>query len=130
ELQNYRANPKRYASGTVIEASLDKFVGPLVTLIVQNGTLRIGDPVVCGTCYGRIRTMKDENGHDLAEAPPSKPVFITGLNEVPEAGDKFMAFETEKEARKIAEERKRKAEENSNITKEVMKLDDLFSKIQ
>ena len=130
ELQNYRANPKRYASGTVIEASLDKFVGPLVTLIVQNGTLRIGDPVVCGTCYGRIRTMKDENGHDLAEAPPSKPVFITGLNEVPEAGDKFMAFETEKEARKIAEERKRKAEENSNITKEAMKLDDLFSKIQ
>ncbi|NLM62926.1 MAG: translation initiation factor IF-2 [Mollicutes bacterium] len=130
ELQNYRANPKRYASGTVIEASLDKFVGPLVTLIVQNGTLRIGDPVVCGTCYGRIRTMKDENGHDLAEASPSKPVFITGLNEVPEAGDKFMAFETEKEARKIAEERKRKAEENSNITKEVMKLDDLFSKIQ
>ena len=130
ELQNYRANPKRYASGTVIEASLDKFVGPLVTLIVQNGTLRIGDPVVCGTCYGRIRTMKDENGHDLAEASPSKPVFITGLNEVPEAGDKFMAFETEKEARKIAEERKRKAEENSNITKEAMKLDDLFSKIQ
>lgn len=130
EMQEYKANPKRYAIGTVIESRLDKFVGPVVSLIVQNGTLRIGDPVVCGTCFGRIRTMKDENGTELTEAAPSKPVFVTGLSEVPVAGDKFMAFETDKEAKRIADERKRKQQESVNASKGAMKLDDLFSKIQ
>ncbi len=130
EMQEYKANPNRYASGTVIESRLDKQVGSVVTLIVQNGTLRIGDPVVCGTCFGRIRTMKDENGKEITEASPSQPVFVTGLNEVPVAGDKFMAFEKEKEARKISEERKRKHQESSTTVKEAMKLDDIFSKIQ
>ncbi|MDD2518278.1 MAG: translation initiation factor IF-2 [Bacilli bacterium] len=130
EMQDYRANPNRYASGTVIESRLDKHTGSVVTLIVQNGTLRIGDPVVVGTCFGKVRTMKNENGQEITEASPSQPVFITGLSEVPVAGDKFMAFETEKEARCIAEERKRKQQDNTSNIKEAVTLDDIFSKIQ
>lgn len=130
EMQDYRANPNRYASGTVIESRLDKHTGSVVTLIVQNGTLRIGDPIVVGTCFGKVRTMKNENGQEITEASPSQPVFITGLSEVPVAGDKFMAFETEKEARCIGEERRRKQQDNTSNVKEAVTLDDIFSKIQ
>jgi len=130
EMQEYKANPNRYASGTVIESRLDKHMGSVVTLLVQNGTLRIGDPLVVGTCCGRVRTMKDETGKEIAEASPSKPVYITGLNDVPVAGDKFMAFETEKEAKSIAEERKRKEQKSSNEVKDTITLDDIFSKIK
>lgn len=130
EMQEYKANPNRYASGTVIESRLDKHMGSVVTLLVQNGTLRIGDPLVVGTCCGRVRTMKDETGKEIAEASPSKPVYITGLNDVPVAGDKFMAFETEKEAKSIAEERKRKEQKSSNEVKDTITLDDIFSQIK
>ncbi|MDD2181680.1 MAG: translation initiation factor IF-2 [Bacilli bacterium] len=130
EMQDYKANPNRYASGTVIESRLDKHVGSVVTLIVQNGTLRIGDPVVIGNCFGRVRTMKNEDGKEITEAGPSQPVFITGITEVPVAGDKFMAFETEKEAKCIAEERKNKQQNSINDVKEAITLEDIFSKIQ
>ena len=104
ELADLKANPKRYAYGSVVEGRLDKGRGPVATLLVQNGTLREGDPIVVGTAFGRVRQMLDDNGRKLKEASPSTPVEITGLNEVPVAGDKFMAFETEKMARHVGEE--------------------------
>ena len=97
EMQEYKANPKRYALGTVIESRLDKHLGPVVTLLVQNGTLRLGDPIVVGTTYGKIRTLKNDRNEEIIEAYPSTPIEITGLNETPMAGDKFMSFETEKQ---------------------------------
>ena len=130
EMQEYKANPNRYALGTVVEASLDKHLGPVVTLLIQNGTLRLGDPVVVGTTYGRIRTMKNDLGEDITEAAPSYPVSITGLNETPTAGDKFLAFENEKQSRNIAEQRKVQAKARENASKGSLSLDDLFSKIQ
>ena len=129
EMQNYRANPNRYAMGTVIESRLDKHLGPVVTILIQNGTLRLGDPVVVGESYGKIRTLKNDLGEEITSALPGTPVFITGINETPTAGDKFMAFETEKQARSIAEERKSQAKLRDNAPKAVS-LDDLFSKIQ
>ena len=130
EMQNYRANPNRYAIGTVIESRLDKHLGPVVTLLIQNGTLRLGDPVVVGTSFGKVRTLKNDKAEDKIEALPSQPVEITGLNDVPVAGDKFMAFELEKEARSIAEERKNQARKKENASKNAVSLDDLFAKIQ
>ena len=130
EMQELKANPNRYALGSVIEAKLDKSMGPVVTLLIQNGTLRIGDPIVAGTTFGKVRTLKNDNNEEIVEALPSTPVSITGLNELPSAGDKFMAFEGEKQARLIAETRKVKAKEKSNVSKEALTLDDLFSKIQ
>ena len=130
EMENYKANPKRYATGTVVEARLDKHVGPVVTLLIQNGTLRLGDPIVVGSSYGKVRTLKNDLGEEILEATPSMPVEITGINEVPIAGDKFMAFETEKQARSIGEERKAQAKLNENRTNNSVSLDDLFSKIQ
>ena len=106
EMQEYKANPSRYAIGTVIESRLDKHVGPVVTLLIQNGTLRLGDPIVVGTTYGKVRTLKNDLGIEITEALPSEPVEITGLNETPTSGDKFMAFESEKQARSIGEQRK------------------------
>jgi len=129
ELQEYKANPNRYASGTVIEARLNKQVGSIVTLLIQNGTLRLGDPLVVGSSYGKIRTLKNDKGEEITEAGPSRPVEITGISEVPSAGDKFMAFESEKQARSIAEERKTKARLKENHRKASVSLDDLFSKI-
>ena len=129
EMAELKANPHRYATGAVIEARLDKQIGSVATLLIQNGTLRLGDPIVVGTSFGKIRTLKNDKGQDIVEALPSTPVEITGLNEPPQAGDKFMAFETEKQARSIAEERKiRNKEADSN--KSGMTLDDLFGKIQ
>ena len=129
EMEELKANPNRYAIGSVIESRLDKNVGSVVTLLIQNGTLRIGDPIVVGTTHGKIRTLKNDRGVDLVEAAPSTPVTITGLNGVPAAGDRFMAFETEKEARNIAEKRLLNEKEKSNKGN-AMSLEDLFSKIQ
>ena len=130
EMQEYKANPSRYALGTVVESSLDKHLGPVVTLLIQNGTLRLGDPVVVGTTYGKIRTMKNDRGEDITTAEPSYPVSITGVNETPIAGDKFMAFESEKQARNIAEQRKVQQKQKENSSHGTVSLDDLFSKIQ
>ena len=130
EMQDLKANKNRYALGTVIEAKLDKNVGSVVTLLIQNGTLRLGDPIVVGTCFGKVRTLKNDLGEQIAHALPSTPVEITGLNEIPSAGDKFMAFETEKQAKSIAEARKEKMKEKSNKNSNSVSLDDLFSKIE
>lgn len=105
EMAELKANPNRYATGTVLEARTDQKVGTVVSLLVQSGTLRLGDPVVIGTSYGKIRTLKDDKGNNITEALPSTPVEVTGINDLPLAGDKFMAFETEKEARNISLER-------------------------
>ena len=130
EMQELKANKNRYALGTVIEARLDKNVGSIVTLLIQNGTLRLGDPIVVGTCFGKVRTLKNDLGELIAHAQPSTPVEITGLNEIPSAGDKFMAFETEKQAKSIADARKEKMKEKSNKNSNSVSLDDLFSKIE
>ena len=130
EMEDYKANPNRYAVGTVVESRLDKHLGPIVTVLIQNGTLRLGDPIVVGTAYGKVRTLKNDKGEDITEATLSQPVEITGINEVPEAGDRFMAFETEKQARSIGEERKIQAKNKENSNKAAVTLDDLFAKIQ
>ncbi len=129
EMEDLKANPKRYASGTVIESKLDKNKGVTASLLINNGTLRLGDPVVVGSSFGKVRTLKDSNGNDLISALPSTPVEITGLNVVPVAGDKFMAFETEKEARSIAEKRAN-AEKEKKYTKKAVSLEDLFERIE
>ena len=129
EMENYKANPSRYASGSVVEARLDKHVGPIVTILVQNGTLRLGDPIVVGTSYGKVRTLKNDKGEEITTALPSQPVEITGLNETPSAGDKFMAFETEKQARSIGEARKTEEHLKQN-SKNAVSLEDIFAKIQ
>jgi len=129
DMEELKANPNRYAAGTVIEARLDKNVGAICTLLVQNGTLRLGDPIVVGNNYGKVRTLKNDKGENIVTALPSTPIEVTGLNTLPVAGDKFMAFETEKEARKISEERiNRSKEENHN--RKGMTLEDLFSTIK
>ncbi|MBE6150139.1 MAG: translation initiation factor IF-2 [Firmicutes bacterium] len=130
EMNNYRANPNRYAVGTVVESRLDKHLGPIVTVLVQNGTLRLGDPVVVGHSYGKIRTLRNDKGQDLTATRLSQPVEITGLNEVPQAGDKFMAFESEKQARSIAETRKEASRLKDLTPQSAITLDDLFSKIK
>ena len=130
EMQEYKANPSRYAVGTVVESRLDKQVGPVVTMLIQNGTLRLGDPIVVGTSFGKVRTLKNDLGRELTEALPSQPVEITGLNETPEAGDKFMAFESEKQARSIASKRLENVKLKSMTKSTSVTLDDLFSKIQ
>lgn len=129
EMQEYKANPSRYAIGTVIESRLDKQVGSIVTLIIQNGTLRLGDPIVVGSAFGKVRTLKNDCGIEITESRPSLPVEITGLNETPIAGDKFMAFETEKQARSIGEQRKTAQKLKNNKSSDIVTLDDLFSKI-
>ena len=128
EMQNLRANPNRYASGAVIESRVDKNVGGVASFLIQNGTLRIGDPIVVGTSYAKVRTMKNDRGEAIVEAGPSTPVEITGLTKNPSAGDKFMAFETEAEAKDIAEKRERIAKMNEGKQKG-KSLDDLFNSI-
>ncbi len=129
EMAELKANPNRYAMGTVIESRLDKKVGTVATVLVQNGTLRLGDPVVVGTSFGKVRTLKNDRGIDVVEALPSTPVEITGLNAVPSAGDKFMSFETEKQAKAVAEQRKNRSREQ-DTNKSGMTLEDLFGAIQ
>ena len=129
EVNGYKANPNRYALGTVIESRLDKNIGGVASLLIQNGTLRLGDPIVVGTFFGKVRTMKNDLGSSIVEAGPSMPVEITGLSGNPSAGDKFMAFETESEAKHVALKRADAAKMQKN-KKEVVSLDDLFSKIK
>ena len=129
EMADLKANPNRYATGTVIEARTDQKIGSIVSLLVQSGTLRLGDPVVIGASYGKIRTLRDDKGNNITEALPSTPVEITGINELPLAGDRFMAFETEKEARSISLERGAKRRE-ADTNKAGMSLDDLFSMVE
>ena len=129
EMQGFKANPNRYASGAVIEAKKDNKTGSTATLLIQNGTLRIGDPIVVGNFYGKVRTLKNDLGQNIVEASPSTPVEVTGLSEVPSAGDKFMAFESEKQAKQIATERQlRSKEQDTNFSG--MSLEDLFGRIQ
>lgn len=129
EMSELKANPKRYAMGTVIESKLDKNVGTVVTLLIQNGTLRLGDPVVIGECFGKIRTLKNDLGEEVVEALPSMPVEVTGITGVPTAGDKFMAFESEKQAHLIAQQRSETAKLKANTLSSAISLDDLFGKI-
>lgn len=129
EVSELKANPNRYAIGTVIETRADKALGSVASILIQNGTLRLGDPIVAGTVYGRIRTLKNDQGVNIISAGPSTPVEITGLNGSPAAGDKFMAFESEKEAKEIAEKREMEAK-NQKQKKEVVSFDDLFNKIK
>ena len=128
EMQELKANPNRYALGTVIESKMDKNIGGVASLLIQNGTLRIGDPIVVGTSYGKVRTMKDDLGNSIVEAGPSTPVEITGLSETPSAGDKFMAFETESEAKEVADKRSIQAREQK-FQKTTLSLDNLFASI-
>ena len=129
EVSELKANPNRYAIGTVIETRADKALGSVASILIQNGTLRLGDPIVAGTVYGRIRTLKNDQGVNIISAGPSTPVEITGLNGSPAAGDKFMAFESEKIAKEIAEKREIEAK-NQKQKKEVVSFDDLFNKIK
>lgn len=131
EVLELKANPKRRARGLVIEAQLDKGRGPVATVLVQKGTLHVGDPICAGSCYGKVRAMMDDKGRKVKEAGPSTPVEILGFSDVPGAGEIFIAPETEKEARNFAETfisegRERLLEE----TRSRMSLDDLFSQIQ
>ena len=130
EVQELKANPNRAAKGTVIEARLDKGRGPIMTVLVQNGTLKAGDIIIAGTAVGRVRTMINDKGQRVSEAGPSTPVEISGLSEVPSAGDVFNAVTDERMARELAEER-RVQQQNSAMggTKKVS-LEDLFSQIQ
>ena len=129
EMQEYKANPNRYATGAVIESKKDNKVGTTATLLIQNGTLRLGDPIVIGNYYGKVRTLKDDRGNNIVEAKPSTPVEVTGISEVPSAGDKFMAFESEKQAKEIAHERQLRAKEaDTNFSG--MTLEDLFGRIK
>ena len=128
EMEELKANPNRYAVGTVIESRVDKAIGGVATLLIQNGTLRLGDPIVVGTSHGRVRTFRNDLGENIVEAGPSTPVEITGLSDNPSAGDKFMAFETEKLAREIAE--KRLIQAKSSVKKQVVNFDNLFAQMQ
>lgn len=130
ELADLKANPNRYAYGSVVEGKLDKGRGPVATLLVENGTLRAGDPIVVGTAYGRVRQMLDDRGKIIKEALPATPVEITGLNDVPVAGDKFMVFESEKQARSVGESRLKAKQDKERSTGAALSLDDLFSQIK
>jgi len=130
EMQELKANPNRYASGTVIEAKLDKNAGVVCTLLIQNGTLRLGDAVVIGNYAGKVRTLKNDNGENLTSASPSMPVSITGISQSPSAGDKFMAFESDKKAKAISEERLNASRRKSMKTNNSVSLDDLFGRIE
>ena len=128
EVEELKANPNRDARGVIVEAKLDKGRGPVATVLVQNGTLRIGDSVVCGTTYGKVRAMLNDRGENVKKAAPSVPVEILGLNDVPEAGD-VLAVLDEKQARSIAEARIERQRNNLVKAKKVS-LDDLFNQIQ
>ncbi len=128
EMQELKANPNRYATGAVLESKMDKHVGAVATLLISNGTLRLGDPIVVGTAFGKVRTLKDDLGRNIVEAPPAMPVEITGLSSVPSAGDKFMAFETEKQAKQIASDRALR-EKDADTNRTGMSLEELFGKI-
>ncbi|ADC51985.1 translation initiation factor IF-2 [Alkalihalophilus pseudofirmus OF4] len=130
EVAELKANPDRMARGTVVEAELDKGRGAVATLLVQNGTLNVGDPIVVGNSFGRVRAMVNDLGRRVKTAGPSAPVEITGLNEVPQAGDQFQVFEDEKTARQIGEARMSRQREENRAENSKVSLDDLFNQIQ
>lgn len=129
EVQELKANPNRLAVGSVIEARLDKSKGPISTLLVQQGTLKIGDPIVVGNTFGRVRVMLNDQGRRVKVATPSTPVEITGLNEAPQAGDLFAVFEDEKTARSVGEERASRAQQESRSKQNRVTIDNLFSSL-
>ena len=129
EVQELKANPNRLAKGAVIEARLDKGRGPVATLLVQNGTLRTGDIIIAGTSVGRVRQMLNDKGQAVAEAGPSVPVEITGMAEVPAAGDIFNAVENERLARELVEQRRQEQKEEQWGAAKKVTLDTLFSQI-
>ena len=130
EVQELKANPNRAAKGAVIEARLDKGRGPIMTVLVQNGTLKQGDIIIAGTAVGRVRTMVDDKGRHITKAGPSTPVEISGLSEVPSAGDVFNAVSDERMARELAEERRIAMSSNAGGLGHKVSLEDLFSQIQ
>jgi len=130
EVNDYKANPDKRARGTVMEAELDKGKGPVARILVQHGTLRVGDAFVAGDCFGRIRAMTNDRGRRIKEAGPSTPIEITGLTEVPQAGDPFMVFEDERKAREIADKRSIKTRQSQIKANQTVTLEDLFSKIK
>jgi len=130
EMEELTADPNRKAKGTVIEAKLDKGRGPVASLLVQNGTLRVGDSILVGTTYGRIRAMFDDKGHNISSAGPSIPVEILGLSEVPDAGDRFNVVKDEKTARNMAEARKEKLRQQRLTSSNKVSLEDLYNQIQ
>ena len=130
EVLELKANPNRAAKGAVIEARLDKGRGPIMTVLVQNGTLKLGDIIIAGTAVGRVRTMIDDKGQRIAEAGPSVPVEISGMSEVPSAGDTFNAVADERMARELVEERKTQQKNAAFGMNKKVSLEDLFSQIQ
>jgi len=130
EMEELKANPNRKAVGTVIEAKLDRGRGPVATLLVQNGTLKVGDPIVAGNTFGRIRAMSDDMGRRVKEAGPSTPIEVTGLNEVPQAGDRFVIFDDEKTARQIGEARAQQALQAQRKEKSRISLENLFETLK
>ena len=129
EVQDYRANPNRKARGIIIEARLDKGRGPVATVLVKNGTLRVGDTIVAGMAYGRVRAMVNERGERMKSAGPSDPVEVIGFNDVPEAGDQISAVDDDRLSRQVAEERRDKARAALIKSQQKTTLDDLFSQI-
>ena len=129
EVRDLKANPKKLATGTVIEAKLDKGRGPVTTLLVQNGTLKQSDSIVVGSCYGKVRKMTNDLGQEIDKALPGTPVEIIGLNDLPSAGDNFKVFEDDKDARAVAESRNRAKIEKERNASAAMTLDDLKSQI-
>ena len=130
EMLELKANENRRARGTVIEAKLDKGRGSVASLLVQNGTLRVGDSIVVGSTYGRIRAMFDDTGKNIKSAGPSIPVEILGLSEVPEAGDRFNQVKDEKTARNMAESRKDKLKAETLLANHRVSLEDLYNQIK
>ena len=130
DMLNLRANPNKQAKGAVIEARLDKSQGPVASMLVQRGTLNVGDRIVVGNAIGRIRTMKNDKGKKVKEAGPSTPVEVTGLTEVPEAGDIFYEVKDEKTAKHLIEQRKLASREKSIANNDVVTLDNLFEKME
>lgn len=130
DMKELKSNPNKQAKGVVIEAKLDKSKGPVATMLVQRGTLDIGDTILVGSVIGRIRTMTDDKGHKVKKAGPSTPVEITGLTEVPEAGDTFYEVKDEKTAKHLMERRKRQARDKALKASSRVTLDDLFSQIE
>ncbi|MCH3922609.1 translation initiation factor IF-2 [Limosilactobacillus sp.] len=130
EMMELKANPDQNGAGSVVEARLDQGKGPVATVLIQQGTLHVGDPVVVGNTFGRIRTMTNENGRRIKSATPATPVEITGLNDVPEAGDRFVAFDDEKTARAAGEARAKQAQEKERQRTSHVTLDNLFATMQ
>ncbi|MES0396730.1 MAG: translation initiation factor IF-2 [Syntrophobacteria bacterium] len=130
ELMELKANPDKKSRGRVVEARLDRGKGPLATVLVQEGTLRAGDPFVCGTFYGRVRAMLDDRGRKVAEAPPSMPVEVHGISGVPQAGDELVVVNDEKQARQVAAHRQLKSREAELSRATKVTLDNLFERIK